>query len=311
MPQLCRAEAKEWGVAATIRLKNNELVQLGTGAKSEEKRRSFVLDGRTIRSQAQAAPYFSCVWLTPQMDSLFQEGPSGRRRFLDRLVMALTPDHAREISAHERSISSRNRVLLEQPHAETWLSAIEDSIARHATAATASRLALVEHMNAHNALPSLFPKTRLTLDCPIAQHLKTAPALQVEDSLRAKLKATRAIDREQRMTSHGAHRADLGMADMETERPAHLSSSGQQRAILTGIVLSHAALMSTLKGQTPSLLLDEPLLHLDEKRCLALLETLKSFGSSVFLTGTDPQSFKALEGDAAFLAVKDGQVLTS
>nr|WP_294916811.1 DNA replication/repair protein RecF [uncultured Neokomagataea sp.] len=311
LPQLCRTHAQEWGIAAILSGDHGEQIRIGTGAKQAEQRRNFHIDGRPVRSQTAIAPYFSCVWLTPQMDRLFQEGASGRRRFLDRLVIALTPDHAREITAHDRSVSSRNRVLQEQPHADLWLNAIEDSIARHATAATAARLALIEHMNAQTNHHAAFPECYLGLDCSIAEHLKTTPALKVEETLRAQLKASRITDREQRLTSHGAHRADLLLSDKATARPAHLSSSGQQRALLTGIILAHADLITSLRGQAPALLLDEPLVHLDETRRDALLETLKHRQSLVLMTGTDHHSFKALHDHAAFLSVKDGLVLPS
>lgn len=311
LPQLCRTSAQEWGIAATLSGEHGEHIRIGTGAKHTEQRRSFHIDGRPVRSQTAVAPYFSCVWLTPQMDRLFQEGASGRRRFLDRLVIALTPDHAREITAHDRSISSRNRVLQDQPNAALWLNALEDSIARHATAATASRLALIEHMNAQSNHHSAFPESHLTLDCAIAQHLKTAPALQVEETLRAQLKASRTADRDQRLTTHGAHRADLLLSDKETARPAHLSSSGQQRALLTGIILAHADLITRLRGQAPALLLDEPLVHLDEIRRDALLETLKHCQSLVLMTGTDHHAFRTIHDHAAFLSVKEGLVLPS
>ena len=200
---LCRTNADHWGVAATLSHGIDQTI-LGTGANlSENGRRSFQLDGSSVRSQAEIAQIFSCVWLTPQMDRIFLEGAGGRRRFLDRLVMALSPDHARQMTAHERSVSSRNRLLSERPDEGLWLTSLEDSIARHAVAASAARLALVESMNTHPFDSSDFPKSRLHLDCAITQQLMISSALQVEDWLRAKLRDSRREDRLKGSTSLG------------------------------------------------------------------------------------------------------------
>jgi len=305
---LCRTDARQWGVAATLTHGIDQTL-LGTGAGlSEKSRRSFRLDGTAVRSQAEIAQVFSCVWLTPQMDRLFLEGAGGRRRFLDRLVMALTPDHARQMAAHERSVSSRNRLLADRPNEELWLTSLEDSIARHAVAASAARLSLVESMNAQPFPSADFPQSTLHLDCEISQKLMSVSALQVEDWLRAKLRDSRREDRVRGSTSMGAHKADFLLSDVETGRSAELSSSGQQKAMLIGVVLSHAALIEQSRGEAPAILLDEPLLHLDERRRDALLASLGALDTPVILTGTDADPFSALTGKAGFFNVQDGHI---
>ncbi|MBS1025703.1 DNA replication/repair protein RecF [Gluconobacter cerinus] len=305
---LCRTNADHWGVAATLSHGIDQTI-LGTGANlSENGRRSFQLDGSSVRSQAEIAQIFSCVWLTPQMDRIFLEGAGGRRRFLDRLVMALSPDHARQMTAHERSVSSRNRLLSERPDEGLWLTSLEDSIARHAVAASAARLALVESMNTHPFDSSNFPKSRLHLDCAITQQLMISPALQVEDWLRAKLRDSRREDRLKGSTSLGAHKADFLLFDHTTGRSAELSSSGQQKAMLLGVVLCHAALIEQSRGDAPAILLDEPLLHLDEPRRDALLSSLSKLKTPVLLTGTDPDPFSSLIEKAGFFSVQDGHI---
>lgn len=305
---LCRTDASQWGVAATLSHGFNQTL-LGTGADlSERSRRTFRLDGSTVRSQAEIAQVFSCVWLTPQMDRLFLESASGRRRFLDRLVMALTPDHARQMAAHERSVSSRNRLLADRPNEELWLTSLEDSIARHAVAASAARLSLVESMNAQPFPSADFPQSTLHLDCEISQKLMSVSALQVEDWLRAKLRDSRREDRVRGSTSMGAHKADFLLSDVKTGRSAELSSSGQQKAMLIGVVLSHAALIEQSRGEAPAILLDEPLLHLDEQRRDTLLASLGALNTPVILTGTDADPFSALTGKAGFFNVQDGHI---
>ena len=143
----------------------------------------FRLDGAAPRSQAEIAARVAAVWLTPQMDRLFQEGTSGRRRFLDRLVWALEPGHAREVAAHDAAMAQRNRLLAEGRADPAWLAGLEDAMARHAVAATAARMALVARMNAVAPFPG-FPAARMGLACAIAERLEAAPALAVEDWLR-------------------------------------------------------------------------------------------------------------------------------
>ncbi|MBS1101953.1 DNA replication/repair protein RecF [Gluconobacter sp. Dm-62] len=311
LPALCRTGAERWGVAATLQSGLDEF-RIGTGSDlTEKQRRTFRLDGENIRSQAAISQKFSCVWLTPQMDRLFQEGSSGRRRFLDRLVMALSPDHGRQIAAHDRSVASRNRVLSERPTEAAWLSSIEDSIGRHAVAASAARLALIESMNAHPFENTGFSASTLHLDCAIASRLATQPALDVEDWIRSSLQQARAEDRQRSTTSIGAHRADFTLSDTATGRTAELSSSGQQKIMLTGTILSHARLMTQERGQAPAILLDEPLLHLDETRRRALLESLEGLRAPILITGTDAEAFAPIAGRAQFFSVRDGTISPS
>ena len=308
LPALCRTGAERWGVAATLQSGLDEF-RIGTGSELNEKqRRTFRLDGENIRSQAAIGQRFSCVWLTPQMDRLFQEGSSGRRRFLDRLVMALSPDHGRQIAAHDRSVVSRNRVLADRPTETAWLASIEDSIARHAVAASAARLALVESMNAHPFENNGFSASTLHLACAVSNRLTSQPALDVEDWIRNSLQQSRTEDRQRATTSIGAHRADFTLSDTATGRPAELSSSGQQKVMLTGTILSHARLMTQERGQAPAILLDEPLVHLDETRRHALLDSLEKLQAPVLITGTDHTPFATLEGRAQFFSVRNGSI---
>ena len=311
LPALCRNGADHWGVAATLQSGLDEF-RIGTGSDlTEKQRRTFRLDGENIRSQAVIGQKFSCVWLTPQMDRLFQESSSGRRRFLDRLVMALSPDHGRQIAAHDRSVASRNRLLSERPNETAWLSSIEDSIARHGVAASAARLALIESMNAHPFENDGFSASTLHLDCAISARLGRQPALEVEDWIRSSLQQSRDEDRLRSGTSVGAHRADFTLSDTATGRPAELSSSGQQKVMLTGTILAHARLMRQERGHAPAILLDEPLLHLDEGRRRALLESLEGLQAPVLITGTDIEPFASIAGRAQFFSVRNGTISPS
>ncbi len=272
-------------------------------------RRVFRLDGATPRSQAEIAAHVAAVWLTPQMDRLFQEGLSGRRRFLDRLVWALEPGHAREVAAHDAAMAQRNR-LLSGGHADpAWLAGLEDSMARHAVAATAARMALVARMNAVPPSPG-FPAAHMALVCPIAERLDSMPALAVEDWLGRGLAASRTRDAETGSAALGAHRADMALSDAASGTQAALASTGEQKALLIGVILGHAALIAEARRFAPILLLDEPAVHLDPDRRAALFEALGRLPAQTLITGTDAEVFLPLAGVAEGLRVQGGELLS-
>ncbi len=276
--------------------------EIATGTLAEHPdRRVFRLDGAPPRNQAEIAARLAAVWLTPQMDRLFQEGASSRRRFLDRLVYALEPSHAREVAAHETAVAGRNRLLSEGRRDARWLAALEDQIARHGVAVTAARAALIAQLNAALAdgVAAPFPAARLSLRCAIAAQLEAQPALAVEDGLREVLAASRAEEAASG-TRHGAHKTDLDMRDAATGLAAAQASTGQQKALLIGVILGHAGLIAKARGIAPLLLLDEPAVHLDAQKRRALFQALARLPTQVFLTGTDAETFEPLRGAAAF-----------
>lgn len=295
-----------WAVAARFHTQDGE-TRIGTGCDPGSDRRIFRLDGAAPRNQGDIARLIAAVWLTPQMDRLFQEGLSGRRRFLDRLVWALEPGHAREMAAHDTAVGSRNRLLAEGRHDRAWLAGLEDSIARHAVAASAARLALVTRLNAQiEASSGAFPPACIDLVCPIAERLKGEPALAVEEWLRAGLADNRSRDAAAGTCALGAHRTDMRLTDVTTGTSAALASTGQQKALLIGVILAHAALIASARGFAPLLLLDEPAVHLDADRRDALWSVLASIPAQTVVTGTDVETFLPLAGQAEALAIGGG-----
>ncbi len=293
-----------WAVAARVRTPDMaEPLMIGTGSAPESGERRVVRLDQAPATQAELASHIAISWITPQMDRLFGEGASGRRRFLDRLVWALDPAHAREVAAHDAAMSRRNRLLAEGRADPAWLAGLEDGMARHAVAATAGRRALVGRLNALLAAGAVapFPAAKLALLCPIGDRLAEAPALAVEDWLRGALAGARAADADTGASSLGAHRADFGLADLASGRPAALASTGQQKALLLGLVLGHAMVIGEQRGFAPWLLLDEPLVHLDEGHRAALLAALPRLAAQVFVTGVDAAPFDSLRDRAEFL----------
>ena len=319
LSEVPRLGTSDWAVAARL-THGTEPFEVGTGTTPEAPagRRVFRLDGAPVRNRAAIAEQLCAVWLTPQMDRLFIEGPSGRRRFLDRLVLALEPDHARQVAAHDEALQGRNRLLQGTPD-PAWLSAVEHSLARHAVAVAAARRSLVGRMNVLAQAQddraggggAGFPPALLALDCEVADRLGQEPALAVEDWLRAALRERRqgdAVAAAPGRTSLGAHRADLRLSDLRSGRPASLGSTGQQKALLIGTVLSHASLIASSRGEAPLLLLDEPLVHLDAPHRAALFAALLELPAPVLLTGTDPEPFAPLAGLAEILRVAVGKL---
>jgi DNA replication and repair protein RecF len=316
-----------WAVAARFATEAGE-ADIGTGippasspgdkpdGAGPASRRVFRIDGAAPRSQAEVAARVAAVWLTPQMDRLFLEGLSGRRRFLDRLVWALEPGHAREIAAHDTAMAQRNRLLAEgrpdRPRPDgAWLAGLEDAMARHAVAASAARLALLGRLNAALAggVAGDFPAARIGLLCLIAERLQGAPAVAVEDWLRDGLAAGRARDAAAGSAALGAHRTDMTLCDAASGTPAALASTGEQKALLIGVILSHAALIAEARGFAPLLLLDEPAVHLDADRRVALFAALRGLSAQTLITGTDAETFLPLAEHAEGMRISGGELL--
>ena len=302
-----------WAVAGRFETRAGPM-DIGTGTDPEgaTERRIYRLDGQALRSQAMLAERMAAVWITPQMDRLFQEGASGRRRFLDRLVWALEPGHAREVAAHDNAMAERNRLLAEGRADPAWLAGLEDAMARHAVAVAAARRALMLRLNeelAAGRATGAFPAARLEIACPILAALAETPALAVEDALRQGLAADRRRDAAAGGAARGAHKADLSLIHMPKSISAEFCSTGEQKALLVSVVLAHAALIAEARGFAPLLLLDEVAAHLDPVRREALFAALAALPAQVFMTGTDLEVFTPLAGLGRLFSAGDGKLI--
>ncbi len=301
-----------WAAAGRFETRAGPM-EIGTGTDPEgaTERRIYRLDGQALRSQAMLAERMAAVWITPQMDRLFQEGASGRRRFLDRLVWALEPGHAREVAAHDNAMAERNRLLAEGRADPAWLAGLEDAMARHAVAVAAARRALMLRLNAELAAgraTGAFPAARLDITCPITAGLAENPALAVEDALRQGLATDRRRDAAAGGAARGAHKADLSLIHMPKGISAEFCSTGEQKALLVSVVLAHATLIAEARGFAPLLLLDEVAAHLDPTRREALFAALAALPAQVFMTGTDAEVFAPLAGIGQVFGAGDGRL---
>lgn len=312
LPLLGQNGAAEWGISARISSPDGDVVDLATGVipETDSGRRIVLLNGKTIRNRDSADNNLSAVWITPQMDRLFSENASGRRRFLDRLVMAVTPNHARQLMAYDRAMAQRNKLLQTRYSEQSWLAGLEALMARHAVAIAAARADLAQQLCTFAQNQSgHFPIANIRLECSITRELENHPALWVEDWLKEQFALSRPVDKERGRSTIGTHKSDFALSDFTTGQSASIASTGQQKSMLLGLILAHARLVTDHRGTPPILLLDEPLVHLDEARRTAFLETVRTFDTSVILTGTDATPFEFLRNNAQFIRLKNGDFL--
>lgn len=305
-----------WAVAAQVRdPRSGGVAEIGTGTAGGEtgeaarERRAVRIDGVPAPGPAALAEVFSVSWLTPQMDRLFQENTGGRRRFLDRLVYGFDTAHARRVTAYERALRERSRLLRSGGGTSEWLAALEETMAEYGVAVAAARregVARLEQGLAQN--PGAFPRAALGIDGLLETLLDGMPALEVEAVFRTKLADSRPRDAETGGAAVGPHRSDLTVRHLENGLPAQQCSTGEQKALLIAIVLADARVKGVRAGAAPVLLLDEVVAHLDEERREALFEEILRLGAQTWLTGTDRSLFAALKGAAQFFEVAKGRV---
>lgn len=285
-------------------------VDLATGRDPAGERRWLEIMGEPRRGLVALAEHVAIAWLTPAMDRLFLDATSERRRFLDRLVLAVYPDHARQTALFERAMRERSLLLRNGPRDPAWLAVLEERMAGSGVAVAAGRRELTRGLNALLAEPDpVLPAIRLDLDGAVDGWLAEGAALDAEQRLARALAEGRAIDAETGGASAGPHKSDLAATDLGTGEPASRVSTGRQKAMLTAIVLAEARLRQRVAGDPPILLLDETMAHLDESRRDGLARRLIELGGQVFLTGTDRRLFQALEGHAQFFHVDRGTIL--
>jgi DNA replication and repair protein RecF len=305
-----------WAVAAEVEGALG-LATLGTGIEppaSEDAAlsRKYRVDGEAVTSSSAFSSHLSIVWLTPAMDGLFGGPAAERRRFLDRLVLAVDGTHNSRVNALERSLRSRNR-LLEQPNPDPhWLDAVERETAEMAIAVAAARAETVRRLAAalmRNRNPaSPFPWAGIALDGWIENALMEQPATEVEDRYRTVLRNNRARDAAAGRTTDGPQLTDLDVLYGPKGIAADRASTGEQKALLIGLILAHASLVAEMTGFAPLLLLDEVIAHLDPGRRAALFDALAALAAQVWMTGADPAPFADVASRAQVFAVSPGRV---
>ena len=300
-----------WGLNARLAGMEGE-VSLGTGlvvSPLGEAGRRVRVNGAPARSVEALLEHVRVLWLTPSMDGLFAGPAADRRRFLDRMVLATDPAHGRRATEYERVMRGRNR-LLEEGGDTRWLTAQERQMAGLAVAIATARRELVDVLAnlIARVAGSPFPAARLELDGMLERQAIYGMAADLEDEYRALLARSRGRDRAAGRTVEGPHRTDLVVKHAPKDMPAELCSTGEQKALLVGLILAHARLVGELTNATPLLLLDEIAAHLDEGRRAALFDLVDGVAAQCWMTGTDASLFAALGERAQHLRVQEGQV---
>ena len=282
-------------------------VRLGTavqpdGSGAPASRRIVQASGAPLPA-SRLAEWLSVAWLTPAMDRLFTDSASGRRRFLDRMVLAIRPDHATFSGRYDKALRERNRLLsADRSPDPAWPEALEREMAEAGAAIAANRAAVVE---------ALSQRLAVLPDAPFARpEISVDPASSAEaDALADKWRTSRSAERGAGRTLSGPHRDDLAVIMAGTGRAASECSTGEQKALLIAITLAHATLAKAQGadgGRPLVLLLDEVAAHLDPVRRAALFERLEASGAQVWMTGTELALFSGLEGKAAVWRVTEG-----
>jgi len=300
------ATAENWAVSATLKRGPEGEWEIGAGyvptVPGTQPRRVFHLNG-VPADAAEVAELVPVLWLTPAMDRLFLEGAQLRRRFLDRLVFALVPSHARKSARYERAVSDRLRLLRDGTRRGGWLDALEKTMAEDGAAINAARQELTDllncELNARRA-EGAFPCAHLSLAGEAAD-ISCDPAVLMQSFATARQR-----DGEAGRTSSGPHITDLEVLHVGKNSDARECSTGEQKALLISIALANAWLKRKRHGVAPMLLLDEIAAHLDAQRRSALFEEILALNSQAWLTGTDRQLFSPLNDRAEFVTIENG-----
>ena len=303
-----------WAVAAEIEGALG-LATLGTGIERPLEDGATILrkcriDREPVGSAAAFADHLRVVWLVPAMDTLFVGAPSERRRFLDRLALAVDAEHGSRVNALERSLRSRNRLLEEARPDTHWLDAVEHETAELAVAVAGQRVETVRRLDGVLASRkgSAFPPAEIALDGWMEKLIPEHPAIEIEERYRAVLRDNRARDAAAGRTSDGPHLTDLKVTYAHKGIAAADASTGEQKALLIGLVLAHGRLIAEMTGFAPILLLDEIVAHLDPARRAALHVELAQLGGQVWMTGADPALFAEVGDDAMIIDVASGRL---
>jgi len=302
-----------WTVFAKIAGAEGD-VSIGTGLQETaigvETTRRVHINGTQAKTSDELLEHSRILWLTPSMDGLFT-GPTGdRRRFMDRLVLAVDPAHGRRVTDYEKCMRSRNKLLSEDyPNAE-WLDATEAQLAELGVAIASARQELVtllsEVIVKNNDPASPFPDAVVSINGSLETEINEVTASDLEVEYLNRLKSSRSIDARAGRTLEGPHRSDMIVHHRPKAMEAALCSTGEQKALLIGLTLAHARLVGEMHGAAPVLLLDEIAAHLDEGRRAALYDMIDTLGCQAWMTGTDHDLFKAIDNRANFFTIEDG-----
>jgi len=319
--ELANARGKGgWAVAAKISGPQG-ISQIGTGMDPPQQSdgkpaaRQVRIDESPVRGSGALGELVRILWLTPAMDRLFSGPASDRRRFLDRMVLAIDPEHGQRANSFEKAMRERNRLLSENVSDPSWLDAVELQMAQAGTALAAARAEaigilsdLIVSSSANHG--DVFPRADISLEGELEQRLKLISATEVEDEYCKILYDSRNRDQAAGRTLNGPHRSDLIVYHNVKDTLAKQCSTGEQKALLISIILAQASIVQKMfEGFAPLLLLDEIAAHLDAARRAALFGILSEMGVQAWMTGTDQGLFEISDLKAQIYNVDNGDII--
>jgi DNA replication and repair protein RecF len=312
-----------WAVSARLQGPDGP-IDVGTGLElspdgSPVSGRIVKIDGHPVKGSGKLSDLVQIVWLTPTLDGLFTGAASERRRFLDRLIIGLDPGFRQLSNQFERAMRQRNKLLDTGSRDDSQFSGLETLMAETGAALAAARLEAVDHL-AHAIISkwpaitpegkqSPFPWSTLTLEGELEHDLRIMPSAEAEDHYLRALRENRERDRAAKRTLIGPHRSDFLTGHGPKKIPAKFCSTGEQKALLVGLILAHAELLRDLHGTAPIILLDEISAHLDESRRKALFKEILSLSSQAFMTGTDADIFSPFGDGAQFYSLGNAAIV--
>jgi DNA replication and repair protein RecF len=293
-----KEDQSQWGISLTL----EDGQRLGTAASPKQTgKRLITHEGAPLSSQAQLAEFLAIVWLTPQMDGLFLGDSASRRKFIDRLVYTINPDHAVRLYRYEHALRQRNK-LLKDKAPPALIKALHPILVSEGVAIAAARLENTEQLNhALDQTETTFPLPHLDWSGQVENWLQEKDALSVEEIYRAQLDANIDEDRMIGQTRIGVHRSDVLATHRVKKIPAFQCSTGEQKALLLSLVLAHAQWLKHWQPERPLILLmDDVTAHFDPDRRTEMFEWIKSLPVQTWFTGTENEIFAPLQNDAKF-----------
>lgn len=304
---------RPWGVSSLLSMETDQGyddIHIGTGVTDihpEEKR--VLKINQTFQPLSTLADWITVLWQTPQMDFLFSESPSKRRKFFDKLVAAFVPAYAQHLYRYEHAVKERALLLKENSAQEKWLSLLEEKISQESLAIVSLRQLYQEQLAPFcQYRTSAFPRVSVSLEGTLERWAASMPSLSVEERLQQYLRGKRKEDALKGWPEIGPHHTYIQLHHIQQNKPIEICSTGEQKALILALVLANCHLQAVLKQRTPLILLDEVVSHLDSKRRVALFEEILSLNVQAWLAGTDMSVFEYFEEKAQYFEVKEGRV---
>lgn len=284
-----------WGVNFNI-LSNGKNYEVSSGLRDNQKGRDIKINSKKVSGSSALPEIILLSWLTPSMDQIFNETPSYRRRFIDRLCAVYEKNHTKNIKIYEKLMAERNSSFKSKVLDNVWLDALENQMSDVSIAIAETRLTFISNLNKvlETNLDPVWPRAHLEIYGFVENLVSSWNSGKAKEMLCNEFKNNRERDFFSKRTNEGVHRSDLLVNEKNKKIEAKKCSTGEQKSLLMGIILSHLELVSSFKSRYPVLLLDEVLAHFDKIRRKSFFKQIQEIGSQIIMTGTDISVFEEL-----------------